>query len=454
MDEIFEKKLISTKNAAELSGYSSDYLSRLARSGKIHGKRIGRSWFVDKDSLMNFLAHQEDRKIDYARALARARETEYREYNSSLRNATKTLSKPVRVPFADIARKSINSQAFAFSVATVVVVSSALLAHAAVLPSLADGALSMAGEAASGFSATFGNIPSNIIANVDEASVNAHSVSPMLRKESSFALRNYNGKIKISLFAEQNLFSSLRIADNKNISVYPVSLVLPARVSNAVSTSTQKTFSIADAESFALTTYSLIDSPSHLARTFAATYVTVGSNSYAAILESFNAYRSFIKYSGNESLTLASSARDTLAVAPNFISQINLAIGNSIIDGTHVAIHTDVTGAYGVSVAAPAVSRATFALVVGTGNMLAVSTARTPALATSAFLNTAKIPATVAPELAQTFFGAEYYGASRFVAVNNFIAGSYMLAIQGLGEAGYGDIANTRSAASRSTKCE
>ena len=40
MDEIFEKKLISTKNAAELSGYSPDYLSRLARSGKINGKRI------------------------------------------------------------------------------------------------------------------------------------------------------------------------------------------------------------------------------------------------------------------------------------------------------------------------------------------------------------------------------------------------------------------------------
>ena len=74
MDEIFEKNLISTKDAGELSGYSSDYLARLARSGKIDGKRIGHSWFLDKESLTSFLDQQEiARLITRARSRARAK---------------------------------------------------------------------------------------------------------------------------------------------------------------------------------------------------------------------------------------------------------------------------------------------------------------------------------------------------------------------------------------------
>ena len=73
----FEKNLITTKVAGKLSGYHSDYLARLARSGKIAGKKIGHSWFIDRESLSHFLSQQGDRKIDYARALARAREDEY-----------------------------------------------------------------------------------------------------------------------------------------------------------------------------------------------------------------------------------------------------------------------------------------------------------------------------------------------------------------------------------------
>lgn len=68
MDQFSEKNFITTKYAGELSGYTSDYLARLARSGKIVGKRIGHSWLIDKESLARFLDEQGDRKIDYARA--------------------------------------------------------------------------------------------------------------------------------------------------------------------------------------------------------------------------------------------------------------------------------------------------------------------------------------------------------------------------------------------------
>ena len=76
MDPLFEKNLITTKDAGELSGYTSDYLARLARSGKIVGTRIGHSWLIDKESLTHFLDQQGNRKIVRARTLARAREAE------------------------------------------------------------------------------------------------------------------------------------------------------------------------------------------------------------------------------------------------------------------------------------------------------------------------------------------------------------------------------------------
>src|ERR1700677_3609355 len=98
MDAPFEKNLIPTKKAAELSGYTPDYIARLARLGKISGRRIGHTWFVNAESLRRFLGRQEDRKIDYARALARAREIEYRAINSPLEQVKGSLTKAFRVP--------------------------------------------------------------------------------------------------------------------------------------------------------------------------------------------------------------------------------------------------------------------------------------------------------------------------------------------------------------------
>src|SRR3989338_3130684 len=105
MTPLNDKNLITTKRASEISGYTPDYLARLARSGKIAGKRIGHSWLIDRESLTRFLNEQGDRKIDRARALARAREEEYVRHQKSRREAarltsrvTQTLTTPVSLP--------------------------------------------------------------------------------------------------------------------------------------------------------------------------------------------------------------------------------------------------------------------------------------------------------------------------------------------------------------------
>ena len=53
MDELsFEgKKFISSKRAAEVTGYAQDYVGQLSRMGKISGRRVGRSWYVDEEEL-------------------------------------------------------------------------------------------------------------------------------------------------------------------------------------------------------------------------------------------------------------------------------------------------------------------------------------------------------------------------------------------------------------------
>lgn len=54
MDElaIDDKKYISTKRAAEITGYAKDYVGQLCREGRVEARLVGRSWYV-LDSAIN-----------------------------------------------------------------------------------------------------------------------------------------------------------------------------------------------------------------------------------------------------------------------------------------------------------------------------------------------------------------------------------------------------------------
>ncbi|MBI4059464.1 helix-turn-helix domain-containing protein, partial [Candidatus Giovannonibacteria bacterium] len=55
------KSFLSLKRAGELSGYHSDYLGRLARGGKLKSRRVGIQWFIEKESLFDFLKRASNR---------------------------------------------------------------------------------------------------------------------------------------------------------------------------------------------------------------------------------------------------------------------------------------------------------------------------------------------------------------------------------------------------------
>lgn len=45
------KKYISSKRAAEISGYTKDYIGQLARAGSLQAKMVGRSWYIEVDAI-------------------------------------------------------------------------------------------------------------------------------------------------------------------------------------------------------------------------------------------------------------------------------------------------------------------------------------------------------------------------------------------------------------------
>ena len=178
MDPLFEKNLMTTKDAGELFGYSSDYLARLARSGKIEGKRIGHSWFINKESLTHFLDQQGIHKVDYARALSREREIEYRKHHSFIRNTGKALSKQISLPAINLKENVLFSQFVALSVSFFVVASGAYIAYAAPFAQLATNSNKIARETAFGFNEAFGNIPLRIASRITDAKIEMNAVVP------------------------------------------------------------------------------------------------------------------------------------------------------------------------------------------------------------------------------------------------------------------------------------
>ncbi len=54
--DIDGKKMLSIKSVSVHTGYSRDYITRLAREQKIVATQVGRNWFVDLDSLEHYSA--------------------------------------------------------------------------------------------------------------------------------------------------------------------------------------------------------------------------------------------------------------------------------------------------------------------------------------------------------------------------------------------------------------
>src|SRR3989338_9872848 len=64
-----EKIYISSARSAEITGYTNDYLGRLCREEKVLGKLVGRTWYLEKDSLMRYVDERHITGIEAARGI-------------------------------------------------------------------------------------------------------------------------------------------------------------------------------------------------------------------------------------------------------------------------------------------------------------------------------------------------------------------------------------------------
>jgi len=71
------KKFLSSKRAGEIAGYTNDYVARLCRNGKIKGRMVGRTWYVEEESFQQFLNEHSSHKEDRKKQLANERKKEY-----------------------------------------------------------------------------------------------------------------------------------------------------------------------------------------------------------------------------------------------------------------------------------------------------------------------------------------------------------------------------------------
>ena len=91
--------LIPSKEAAKLSGYSNDYVSRLARSGKVVAVLTNRQWFVDVDSLTNYIEESKREKEIRNKKLSEARRIEQSELTTvPFKNPTLSLEEEIVLP--------------------------------------------------------------------------------------------------------------------------------------------------------------------------------------------------------------------------------------------------------------------------------------------------------------------------------------------------------------------
>lgn len=74
--EISGKRYISTRRAAKDHKYSSDYIGQLIRGKKVIGQKVGRSWYVDAESLANYLDEEKGMPTSKKDTKAEVREVE------------------------------------------------------------------------------------------------------------------------------------------------------------------------------------------------------------------------------------------------------------------------------------------------------------------------------------------------------------------------------------------
>src|SRR3989344_4610271 len=361
------ENLLSTNEAAKLSGYSADYLARLGKSGKIKATRIGRSWFLDRSSFIAFVGEQGDRREAHARGPARGGGEGDWKKTSPVRRAVKALTTPV--PQATFALPSSFSSHVVSALVAMLVVGCASILAAQIVPGAAEFLATQVAQVRTGLAYLVDDHAQSFrerIAKVQRAQKEqmqrvAHDINALTAELAMPPGTSFDRfAFKLPDEAPRARMLPWRIASERAVSLPHE---FPTLTDLAVLTP-QNVFEAVGASAFALGTY----------------------------------------------------ARDFIARSPEVIHRMNLVLGEAAIKATHLAIDADTALAYLVADTAPRSAEFVASVIGESGATLATLTAELPYFATDAFKTSALAFAQTAPRLARGGFALEYALAERFVA--------------------------------------
>ncbi len=240
MNPLLENNFITTKEAHDISGYSPDYLGRLARSKKVVAKRIGRAWLIERSSLEHFIQKQNTRKVEFSRELSRTRENEYHAEQSLIVKTARALTTPLLTPSVPVAASSfsLRREVFAVVAAFLVVGSGAFIAHAGSISELGAFGSTLALKSAEGFQAVSSALSATIrerVALVNRTESDAHlaAATRINRASASVAPIAFtvpsNTALALRTGASQIAINTVRVAELVHVSA-------PARVAVSVPT--------------------------------------------------------------------------------------------------------------------------------------------------------------------------------------------------------------------------
>lgn len=382
MRSFTQDRILSTKEASELSGYSADYLARLTRAGKIKGQRFGRSWFIEKRSLDLFMAEQEERKVARSKQLISEREKEYAAPPKAPVVRTNTTQLPV--PVYGIGGAPLGVHAVAAFAAFAVIFSGTLVANGSLLATLGTRVLAVVDEVSVGFHEQFDSLPAHIASKIEMSAQvfdgRAHSV-PTAPQEAVMHL----GATEVAFSANTSFESRQQAIQASIASVFAAGGGVSA--THAASTSAQQ-----DATA------------------------PIGAFSFAALRQA--------------SAAVVSSLPERLYTA-------TVALGSGVISATHLAIQTEVHLVYRFVEVTPVVAEHSFMFAYRLGSGLAYVATNTPRVATNTFLALTALPSEIAPRLASAVWEREYAAAYQFVAVAHSLSNGYLASVQKIGEGAY-----------------
>ena len=227
-------------------------------------------------------------------------------------------------------------------------------------------------ETASGFKATFGEIPHRVLANVNTASMILHSHTASVPEQ-------------IPFMSDTNPISPLldltQVAAPLALAEFSTTVFAPPIVPS-------RPISATISQSFVATSLVHLGSEITTFGTYAQrvsfrTYVSAGEGFYFVIVRSGTTYQTIISRISDQALVIGAQSITLFVQLPPTIHRVNMALGEGVITATHYSIAFEVRGVYSLVRAAPQVARVTFEATRRVGNTLARASARVPAVASA-----------------------------------------------------------------------